>query len=319
MQDIMDRLGLPAQPEAVMDNNQAAIALAMAMSRARAEFGDREGVKAEAKGYAVAKLEALRRKLAPLYAAIPRDVELFDLGLVSHEKPRLYVDIVAFVEMNRDQTAYRFLQETRAGRATLAETGDDSAMIEHVTDYVARRLVERERALTAGPTLAAAASPAGNPAPVVSQPLLPQSPLSQPPKPSLPMTAEQAFQQWSRVSKAAEAEEKEEVAPDTATPVSAAVGQAAREVADAAAESLHAAVKPAQAAVAKAAGPAAAIAGASTVPVKEAAAAARRGPSTPAARPASSGGWWMWPFLALLIGIGLGALALYLYAASIAR
>jgi hypothetical protein len=311
MQDIMDRLGLPAQPEAVMDNNQAAIALAMAMSRARAEFGDREGVKAEAKGYAVAKLEALRRKLAPLYAAIPRDVELFDLGLVSQEKPRLYVDIISFIEMNRDQTAYRFLQETRAGRATLAETGEDGAMIEHVTDYVARRLVERERALTTGPTLAATVPDAEKPAPVLPQPPLPQQTLPQPSKPSLPMTAEQAFQQWSRMPKVAEAEQKKDMALDTATPVSAAAGQAAKEVADAAAESLHAAVKPAQAAVAKAA--------AGAARAKEAAATVRRGPSAPTARPASSGGWWMWPFLALLIGIGLGALALYLYAASIAR
>jgi hypothetical protein len=75
----MQRLGLPADDDTVMDPNQAAIALAMAMNQARMELADREGVKSEARTFGAARLETLRKKLAPLYAAIPRDVEMFDL------------------------------------------------------------------------------------------------------------------------------------------------------------------------------------------------------------------------------------------------
>jgi hypothetical protein len=49
--------------------------------------------------------------------------------------------------MGHDKRQYRFVQDTRYGRAVLAEAYDISAMVDAVTRYVARRLVERERAL----------------------------------------------------------------------------------------------------------------------------------------------------------------------------
>ena len=49
--------------------------------------------------------------------------------------------------MGRDKRQYRFVQDTRYGRAVLAETYEVPAMVQAVTRYVARRLVERERAL----------------------------------------------------------------------------------------------------------------------------------------------------------------------------
>jgi hypothetical protein len=56
--------------------------------------------------------------------------------------------VVAHVEMGRDKRQYRFVQDTRYGRAVLAESYEVPALVEAVTRYVARRLVERERALT---------------------------------------------------------------------------------------------------------------------------------------------------------------------------
>jgi hypothetical protein len=66
---------------------------------------------------------------------------------VPGEHPRLYVDILAFVEMARDKRQYRFVQDTRWGQRVLVETDDVQAAIGAVTDYVALRLVEREKAL----------------------------------------------------------------------------------------------------------------------------------------------------------------------------
>jgi hypothetical protein len=240
VQDIMQRLGLPADDDTVMDPNQAAIALAMAMNQARMELADREGVKSEARTYGAARLETLRKKLAPLYAAIPRDVEMFDLGLVAQDRPRLFIDIIAFIEMNRDQTAYRFLQETRAGRVTLAETGDDKVIIDHVTQYVARRLVERERALAAERHFGASpAEPAKEPvaAAVPEKPVPRELPRA---ASALPMTAAEAFRQWTRTAQdTAPAplptpqplahETQAHAAPSMADAASAASAQGARE------------------------------------------------------------------------------------------
>ncbi len=57
--------------------------------------------------------------------------------------------------MGRDKRAYRFLQDTRYGRRVLAEANEIADIVAAVTKYVARRLVERERALAedAGPAL----------------------------------------------------------------------------------------------------------------------------------------------------------------------
>jgi hypothetical protein len=49
--------------------------------------------------------------------------------------------------MGRDKRIYRFVQDTRFGRTVLAESHDVQAIVEAVTNYVARRMVERERAL----------------------------------------------------------------------------------------------------------------------------------------------------------------------------
>jgi hypothetical protein len=59
MQDIMQRLGMPADGHSPFDHNTAAIALAVAMNKARLELADRDGVKAESKTFAMARLEAM--------------------------------------------------------------------------------------------------------------------------------------------------------------------------------------------------------------------------------------------------------------------
>jgi hypothetical protein len=53
--------------------------------------------------------------------------------------------------MGRDKRIYRFVQDTRFGRIVIAESHDVAAMVDAVTDYVARRLIEREHALVATP------------------------------------------------------------------------------------------------------------------------------------------------------------------------
>src|SRR5262249_47505632 len=60
---------------------------------------------------------------------------------------RLWIDVVAHVVMGRDKRMYRFVQDTRFGRIVLAESHDAAVIVDAVAQYVARRMIERERAL----------------------------------------------------------------------------------------------------------------------------------------------------------------------------
>ncbi|RDV03111.1 hypothetical protein [Undibacter mobilis] len=118
-----------------------------AMREARIEAAERSAVIVDLRDAEVARLELLNEALDPLFAEIPKDVELFDRGVSRGETPRLWVDVVSHVEMGRDKRQYRFVQDTRYGRAVLTESYDVPEMVSAVTRYVARRLLERDRAL----------------------------------------------------------------------------------------------------------------------------------------------------------------------------
>src|ERR1700687_5215509 len=119
-----------------------------AVREARIEAAERSAVVVDLRDAELARLELLNEALDPVFKDIPASVELFDRGVSKGDVPRLWVDVIAHVEMGRDKRQYRFVQDTRYGRAVLAETYEIPEMVQAVTRYVARRLVERERALT---------------------------------------------------------------------------------------------------------------------------------------------------------------------------
>jgi hypothetical protein len=122
-------------------------ALKDAVREARIEVAERSAVVVDLRDAEVARLELLNDALDPLFKDIPKEVELFDRGVSKSDVPRLWVDVIAHVEMGRDKRQYRFVQDTRYGRAVMAESYEVPEMVQAVTRYVARRMVERERAL----------------------------------------------------------------------------------------------------------------------------------------------------------------------------
>ena len=122
-----------------------------ALRKARIEAADRTGVVVDLRDAEVARLEILNEALDPLFAQIPVGVDLFDRGVSQGETPRLWIDVVAHVLMGRDKRIYRFVQDTRFGRIVLAESHDVPVIVDAVTDYVARRMIEREHAMVATP------------------------------------------------------------------------------------------------------------------------------------------------------------------------
>jgi len=135
-----------------------------ALRQARIEAADRTGVVVDLRDAEVARLEILNEALDPLFNEIPHDIELFDRGISQGDTPRLWIDMIAHVVMGRDKRSYRLVQDSRFGRKLLAESHDVQAMVKAVTDYIARRMVEREHMLaTVVPPREA------KPAPVVKQ------------------------------------------------------------------------------------------------------------------------------------------------------
>jgi hypothetical protein len=122
-----------------------------ALRQARIEAADRTGVVVDLRDAEVARLEILNEALDPLFEQIPERIDLFDRGISQGENPRLWIDVVAHVAMGRDKRIYRFVQDTRFGRIVVAESHEVPAIVDAVTDYVARRMVEREHALVATP------------------------------------------------------------------------------------------------------------------------------------------------------------------------
>ena len=118
-----------------------------ALRKARIEAADRTGVVVDLRDAEVARLEILNDALDPLFSEIPADVDLFDRGISQGDTPRLWIDAVAHIMMGRDKRTYRFVQDTRFGRTVLAESHDAPAIVNAVTDYIARRMIEREHAL----------------------------------------------------------------------------------------------------------------------------------------------------------------------------
>ena len=122
-----------------------------ALRQARIEAADRTGVVVELRDAEVARLEIMNEALDPLFAQVPAQVDLFDRGVSEGETPRLWIDVVAHIVMGRDKRIYRFVQDTRFGRTVIAESHDVPVIVDAVTDYVARRMIEREHAMVATP------------------------------------------------------------------------------------------------------------------------------------------------------------------------
>ncbi len=125
-----------------------------ALRQARIEAADRTGVVVELRDAEVARLEILNEALDPLFAQVPERVDMFDRGVSQGETPRLWIDVVAHVVMGRDKRIYRFVQDTRFGRIVIAESHDVPVIVDAVTGYVARRMIEREHAMVATPAAA---------------------------------------------------------------------------------------------------------------------------------------------------------------------
>lgn len=120
--------------------------LKSALRRARLAQAERNDVIVELRASEHARLELLNEELEPVFAETP-DKDQFECALVPGDPPRLWIDMLAYVAMGPDRRTYRFIKDTRAGRQVMHETQIVADMADAVTDYIAHRVIDRERAL----------------------------------------------------------------------------------------------------------------------------------------------------------------------------
>jgi hypothetical protein len=122
-----------------------------AVRQTRIEMAEKSGVVVDLRDAEQARLELLNDALDPLFDETPPEIDLFDRGISRGDTPRLWIDAIAHVMMGPDKRVYRLVQDTSYGRRVLAEAGETGPIVEAVTQYIARRLVERERTLADQP------------------------------------------------------------------------------------------------------------------------------------------------------------------------
>eukprot|EP00903_Cladosiphon_okamuranus_P002112 g2110.t1 len=94
-----------------------------------------------------ARLDMLADELKDVFKEIPQDDDQFSLQIISGSTPRLWIDATSHVVVGGDRRTYRFLKDTRLGRVVILETANIDDMADCLTEYIAERVLEREKAL----------------------------------------------------------------------------------------------------------------------------------------------------------------------------
>ena len=120
-----------------------------ALRKVRLAETERTDVVVELREAERARLDMLADELRGVFSEIPAENDQFIFQVVPGNQPRLWIDMTSFAVLGRDRRTYRFLKDTRLGRTVILETPTLDDMADCITNYVAERIIERERALEA--------------------------------------------------------------------------------------------------------------------------------------------------------------------------
>ena len=129
------------------DIERKVLDLAKSIDRIKNRQADRDDVVVEIREARMSRLELLADDLAPVIADIPNEIDIFEFGLSKGEVSRLWIDLTTFVRLAKDGRTYELVKDTRMGRTLLMQTKDREQIGEALTDYIADRILERERVI----------------------------------------------------------------------------------------------------------------------------------------------------------------------------
>ena len=119
--------------------------LSKSMERMKSRHADRDDVVIELNQSQLSRLELLARDLQPVFEQLPDDNDQFEFALTKGETPRLWIDMSTYVRMGAMPHQYELIKDTRMGRTILATSTDKARIGQVVTDYMADKILERER------------------------------------------------------------------------------------------------------------------------------------------------------------------------------
>lgn len=119
--------------------------LSKSMEQIKTRTADRDDVVVELKQSERTRLELLVRDLQSVFDQVPDDNDQFEFALTKGETPRLWIDMSAYVRMGSDRRQYELIKDTRMGRTVLASFADMNQIGNAVTEYIADKIIERER------------------------------------------------------------------------------------------------------------------------------------------------------------------------------
>jgi hypothetical protein len=91
------------------------------------------------------RLLALRDALKGELEGHEPALSLFELNIQDAEKPKLWLDLISFIEMEPDPKTYRLVQDGSQGRVRLYETADALLMQDRALKHMAHRLVVHDK------------------------------------------------------------------------------------------------------------------------------------------------------------------------------
>jgi hypothetical protein len=122
--------------------------LNVALRRVKFAEADHSDVDGDPHEVRRARLDLLAEELRGVFAEVPGEDDQFIFEVsAGGAQPRLWIDVTAFVVVGGDRRTYRFLKDTRLGRTTILESASIDDLADTITNYIAERIIERERAL----------------------------------------------------------------------------------------------------------------------------------------------------------------------------
>ncbi len=119
--------------------------LSKSMERIKSQQADRDDVVVELNQSQLTRLELLARDLQSVFDQVPEENDQFEFALTKGETPRLWIDMSTHVRMGALPHQYELVKDTRMGRTIMAATTDKERIGQVVTDYIADKILERER------------------------------------------------------------------------------------------------------------------------------------------------------------------------------
>lgn len=119
--------------------------LAQSMDKVKRNQAERDDVVVEMKHAKLARLELLVEDLRSVIEEVPENHDQFEFALASGETPRFWIDMTSHVRVGADRQVYEFVKDTHRGRVILARETDRELVRNRIVDYIAERILERER------------------------------------------------------------------------------------------------------------------------------------------------------------------------------